>query len=913
MDKFDKFTKEAKQALVVAQEKAREAKLNYVGTEHVLIGILSQTNSLGASILLNFGVSLDNVYLVLKTVGRVGSNDQKNYSDGPGGLSGFAKKVIEDAVKCAHEFGHSFVGTEHLLFSLVSQENTAATVILENMKVDPRDIKDQIIEAFEKSKGMAANMAAGTAASGPNSNPASGTAADPKNMNPIEFFLSGLHGVLVGNMQKEPYKNTAKQQTNATKQQEAEKASKTPALDYFANDLVADVRKGKIDNIIGRSQEIQRVISILCRKTKNNPVLIGEPGVGKTAIAEGLAQAIASEQVPDSLLDKKILNLSMTSVVAGTKYRGEFEERFKQIIDEAASTSNVILFIDELHTVVGAGSAEGSLDAANILKPALSRSRVQVIGATTTAEYRKQIENDAALERRFQQVVVPEPSDEESIAILNGIRESFEDHHNLIIEDEAINAAVKMSKRYLNDRFLPDKAIDLIDEACSLKRTTKKGSNANKVSKLQKKLTKIIKEKEASVSRQDYEKAAELRNDELVVMKQISEAKNVKIPRSKRDKIVDDDIARVVSNMTGVPVTKLVESEITALNDLENNLKSYIVGQDEAIGAISKAIRRSRAGFADHDRPIGSFIFLGPTGVGKTELVKRLAQEVYNDKDALIKIDMSEFMERHNTSRLVGAAAGYVGYDDGGQLTEQVRRKPYSIILFDEIEKAHPDVFNLLLQILEDGHLTDSKGRTVDFKNTIIIMTSNIGAKRLTDTAGGIGFASDSTELKRREEDYDEVKDDILDELKKAFRPEFLNRIDKTIVFNALTHNDIESIVKLHVDFLDERIADKELSLNLHKEGLKTLCHLGFDPQYGARPVRRAIQEHVEDPLTGKFLDQEFKPGDIINITGDGEEKVILKKKLAKKAPKPTKAMKEGRKRVVKAKKELLENESVEK
>jgi ATP-dependent Clp protease ATP-binding subunit ClpC len=857
---FDKFTKEAKQALIVAQEKAREAKLNYVGTEHILIGVLTQENSLGASVLLNFGVSLDNVNLVLKTVGRSNAPAPANE---PAGLSGFAKDVIEKAVETAKEFGHSFVGTEHLLYSLVSQQNTAATVILENMKVSPNDIKEQIVEIFERAKEM------------PNQGNAMGGAIpkNPQMMNPIEFFLAGLHGVLTGQQGgKEGYKDAYKHKKGAA---EAGK-SNTPALDYFTTDLVTEARNGKMDPIIGRKKEIERVVSILSRKTKNNPVLIGESGVGKTAVVEGLAQAIAKEEVPENMLDKKILSLSMSSIVAGTKYRGEFEERIKQILEEAASQDNVILFIDELHTIMGAGSAEGSLDAANILKPVLSRGKVQVIGATTTNEYRKNIEKDAALERRFQSVMVDEPSVDETLEMLNGIRNAFEDHHNLLITGEALSAAVKLSKRYINDRFLPDKAIDLIDEAAAKKRI-KSPASGGKIQKLQKKLQSIIKKKEESVSNQNYEKAAEYRGEEVDLLKKIEEEKFVKVPREKREKLTADEIAEVVSTMTGVPVTRLVKDDIFRLKNLEASLRKRIIGQEEAVTAVSKAIRRSRAGFADEKRPIGSFIFMGPTGVGKTELVKAIAEEVYNDRNALIKIDMSEFMERHNASRLVGATAGYIGYEDGGQLTEAVRRKPYSVILFDEIEKAHPDVFNLLLQILEDGQLTDAKSRVVDFRNAIIIMTSNIGAKKLTEKAAPIGFSTSSEEMAKAEEDFEEMKDEILKELKDHFRPEFLNRVDKVVVFHALTNENIKEIVKLNLGYLQKRLESKKITLSTSSTALDTLSKIGYDPKYGARPVRRAIQEMVEDPLTEKFLDGTFKEGDTVKIVKKGNSLTLTK------------------------------------
>lgn len=864
-NQFNKFTKEAKRALIVAQEKARDSKLTYVGTEHILIGILSQENSLGASILLNFGVSLDNVYLVLKTVGRSSAPAKANE---PGGLSGFAKEIIEGAVKIAHDFGHSFVGTEHLLFALVNQNNTAATVILENMKVSPNDIKGQILEIFERAKNMGSKEP----------DDMTGAAQVPKNpqmMNPIEFFLTGLQGVLTG-QPKDTYKDAYKH-----KKKSDAKKTETPALDYFATDIVEEARQGKIDPIIGRKKEIDRVISILSRKTKNNPILIGESGVGKTAVAEGLAQAIAKEDVPENMLDKKILSISMASVVAGTKYRGEFEERIKQILEEAAAQDNVILFIDEFHTVVGAGSAEGSLDAANILKPALSRGKVQVLGATTTMEYRKNVEKDAALDRRFQPVTVEETSPEETLQILEGIREAFEEHHNLIILPESLHAAVRLSRRYINDRFLPDKAIDLIDEAAAKKRITSRVNN-DKVRKIQRKLVGVIKKKEEAVSRQDYEKAAELRNEELELSKKMDEQKFVKVPRAQREKLVEDDIAAVVSAMTGVPVTKLVRDDISKLQALEEGLKKRIIGQDEAVEAVANAIRRSRAGFADERRPIGSFIFMGPTGVGKTELVKALAEEIFHDRNAMIKIDMSEFMERHNTSRLVGATAGYVGYEEGGQLTEAVRRKPYSVVLFDEIEKAHPDVFNLLLQILEDGELTDAKGRKVDFRNTIIILTSNIGAKKLTEKAAPIGFSTKSSELTKAAEDFEAMKTEILKDLKDHFRPEFLNRIDKVVVFHALTNESIKEIVKLHLDRLQERLKSKNLIVEVTPTAMEILAKASYDPKYGARPVRRAIQEMIEDPLTAKYLEGMFKDGDTVKIVKKGETVDLVKGAMLK-------------------------------
>ncbi len=867
---FDKFTKEAKQALIVAQEKARESGQSYVGTEHLLIGILSQESSLGSSVLINFGVSIQNVELVLKSVGRVGKSSTKEGQ--PGGLSEYAKAVIEEAVKIAHEYGHSFVGTEHLLYALVAQENTAATVILENMKINPDDIKDQVVEIFERARGPESSEQAGIPGGMSGGMPGMPPGRSSQSANPLEMFLSGLHGVLAaGQVQKD-------QMTDAHKHKGDNKQSKTPALDYFTSDIVQEAKENKLSPVIGRKKEIERVISILCRKTKNNPVLIGEPGVGKTAVAEGLAQAIVREEVPDNMLDKRILALSMTSVVAGTKYRGEFEERLKQIIDEASTQHDVILFIDELHTVIGAGSAEGSLDAANILKPALSRGKIQMIGATTTKEYRKHVETDAALERRFQPVMVEEPPYEDTLAMLRGLQQSFEDHHNLIITDEALESAVRLSKRYVNDRFLPDKAIDLIDEAASLKRMKTTSVDSSKIKKLQKKLQAVVKRKEECVSRQDYEKAAEFRNEELGVMKEIEDQKKVNLPRSKRKKITEEDVAKVVAVMTGIPVNKLVKDDVAKLQGLEDSLKKRIVGQEEAIAAIAKAIRRSRAGVSDEKRPIGSFIFMGPTGVGKTELVKAIAEEIYDDRNALIKIDMSEFMERHNTSRLVGATAGYVGYEEGGQLTEAVRTKPYSVILFDEIEKAHNEVFNLLLQILEDGELTDAKGRKVNFKNTIIIMTSNIGAEKLTEKAAPMGFNVKSDELKEAEKDYQAMKDDILQSLKEKFRPEFLNRIDKVVVFHPLTHENIKRIVELHVGYLQERLQHRKLTIELTPGGLEFLAEKSYDPAFGARPVRRAIQDYVEDPLTQKLIDGTFEEGDTVKVVKKGDGVDVVKK-----------------------------------
>lgn len=870
--RFEKFTKEAKQALIVAQDTAKQMTSSYVGTEHLLIGVLSQKSSLGASILNEFGVSLDNVQLVLKSVGRVTSTQMKPGQQG--GLSGFAKKVIEDAVKCAHEHEHSFVGTEHLLFAVVSQENTAATVILENMKVSTNDIKGKIAETFDNLKSPAGAMTGDinrTGAGGRRSSAGNPADMQQGGMNPLEFFLSGLHGVLQSNNNEpqEAYEKAANKPSDTQ-----QKGTTTPALDYFTTDMTKECREGKLGPVIGRSSEIERMVSILQRKTKNNPVLIGEPGVGKTAVAEGLAYAIVNEDVPTSMLDKKILSLSMASVVAGTKYRGEFEERIKQIIDEATTLDNVILFIDELHTVVGAGSAEGSLDAANILKPALSRSKIQMIGATTLSDYAKHIEPDTALERRFQPIVVGEPNAEDSLEILRGLRESFEDHHNLVITDEALASAVTLSHRYINDRFLPDKAIDLVDEAAALK-VIKSPQQSSSIKGLQKDLKKINKEKEVAVSNQEYELAAQLRSKELKLMEEINETKKIKIPRDQRESIDADDVAKVIERMTGIPVSKLLQEDAKKLKNLEEKLGSVIIGQKEAIHGVAQAIRRSRTGIGNHKRPIGAFMFMGPTGVGKTELVKQLAKQVYDNENALIKIDMSEFMERHNTSRLTGTTAGYIGYEEGGQLTEKIRKQPYSIVLFDEVEKAHPDVFNILLQIMEDGELTDGKGRKVDFKNTIIIMTSNIGSEELTNKAAKIGFSLSKDELSEAEEAYEEKKAQVLEKMKEHFKPEFINRLDGVLVFRPLTHEQIKQIVNLHIAQIEERLSEKDIHFNVTDKALDHLATVSYDPEYGARPVRRKLQEIIEDQFSDLWIDGKVKEGDTINI-GFTKEKVTL-------------------------------------
>jgi ATP-dependent Clp protease ATP-binding subunit ClpC len=845
---FDKFTPNAKQALSIAEEESRKNGLPYIGSEHLLIGLLSNPRSLAFSILTGAGVSLENVRMILNSA----SNQQPEAKQIQHGLSSYLTKIIEDSVSVAHKFNHPFVGTEHLLYALVSQGKCAATVILENMHVNPTDFSKQIEEMFEQM--------------------ANARKKDVNQVNTsLDKFLQGLQGVMF-NPGGPDYSDAFQHKEGPFPGQQAQgpkmdaKKTKTPALDYFTTNLNEKFKKGEIDPIIGRKKEIERMIHILNRKTKNNPVIIGDPGVGKTAVVEGLAQAIVEEKVPDSLLNKTILLLSLSNVIAGTKYRGEFEERMKSIIEEAAKVDNdVILFIDEIHTLSGTGSAEGSLDAANLLKPALSRGTMQIIGATTIDEYRKQVEKDKALERRFQPILVAEPSIEECEQILMGLRPSYEKFHNLNISDEAVKASVKLSKRYITDRFLPDKAIDLIDETAALM-GARGQYNTPLIHDEKDKIAKIEKQIEKEVYDQEYEKASKLKEKKEALLKKIEEIKLQSQTKAPKVKIDENDIAKTVGKMTGIPVAKLLKDESKKLTDLETILQKYIIGQKEAVSEISKAIRRARVGIAPQNRPIGSFIFLGPTGVGKTELVKTLAKEVYNNPDALIKIDMSEFMEKHNVSRLVGATAGYVGYEEGGQLTEAVRRKPYSVVLFDEIEKAHPEFFNILLQVLEDGYLTDAKGKKVDFTNTIIIMTSNIGAKKLTKEAGKIGFALTDDTLKQAEVDFNDKKEQVLKELKDFFRPEFINRIDKIIVFQPLKNEDIQAIVKLQIEELNTRLQEKGISVNVATEALELLAKLSYDPEYGARPVRRKLQDLVEDPIAEKILSGEFKKGDTIKI-----------------------------------------------
>lgn len=807
---FDRFTENAKRSLQNAGELAISMGAAYVGTEHLLLGVLKQQSSIGSKILTDMGVSLDRLNLAAVPTAQSSSG-----SSVPQALSATARKTITLALRVAQEFGQPYAGTEHLLFAILGQDNARANVLLRGIKVDPADIRGE-----------------------------------------LENYLSA---------QSYAYEEQATRQGN-----KKARGNKTPMLDHFGIDLTARAAAAELDPVVGREKQIDRMVSILNRRSKNNPVLIGEPGVGKTAIVEGLAQRIIADQVPEMLSGKRVVMLDMASVIAGTKYRGEFEDRLKKLIEEAKTHKEVILFIDELHTVVGAGSAEGAIDAANILKPALARGEVQTIGATTLEEYRKHIEKDTALERRFQPVIVPETTVEETIEVLKGLRGHYEDFHKVEISDDAIEDAAKLAARYIADRFMPDKAIDLVDEAASLARI-RKGGTSRKLKDLQAKLSSVMEQIDDAVYSQDFEYAARLKSEASVLEQKIS-AQLSKDEKQGKITITSEDIAAVVSQMTGVPLNKLIKTESESLIKLEKTLQRRIIGQHEAVSAVAHAIRRSRTGIADVNRPIGSFIFLGPTGVGKTELARALAEEVFHDKDALIKVDMSEFMERHNVARLVGAPAGYVGYDDGGQLTEKVRRKPYSLILFDEIEKAHPEVFNMLLQVLEDGFLTDAKGRKVDFRNSIIIMTSNVGAKLLHQEAV-LGFTTETRDEELKlEAMHERMEKTIQTELKKAFRPEFLNRIDHIVIFKALSRSDVRSIIDLQLANLAQRLIAKGVGVRFARGLKELLIEKGYDVEQGARPMRRAIQRLIEDRLALDMLDGKVNAGDNVVISARAGE-----------------------------------------
>ena len=801
-----KFTPRAEEALRLAQEAAEELGHGYVGTEHLLLGLLREEEGIAHRALTEHGLTDEMICTVLQRSMGTGLSGTAPSQ----GLSPRAKSAVELAVSEAVRTGAGYIGTEHLLMGILREGNNMALRILRSVGVDPRKLYSGVVKKLNDAPRAAA-------------------------VNP-----------------------------GAAAKSEGGKTGKT--LGEFTRDLTEAARQGRLDPVIGREKEIARVVQILSRRTKNNPVLIGEPGVGKTAIAEGLAQRIAAADVPEELLDKKILSLDLSGMVAGTKYRGEFEERIKSVLKEVQKAGNVILFIDELHTIVGAGSAEGAVDAANIIKPALGRGEIRVVGATTLSEYRKYIEKDAALERRFQPVTVGEPTVEASIQILMGLRDRYEAHHKLTITDEAIEAAVRLSARYINDRFLPDKAIDLMDEAASQVRMDAESASPD-LKSLEEKIAALRREKEEAIAAQDYEKAAQLRDIEKNYTDQVEiERDNWRKQMSvNRGSVTADDIAKVVAGWTGIPVMRLTEDESERLLRLEEMLHERVVGQDEAVSAVARAIRRSRVGLKDPRRPIGSFLFLGPTGVGKTELCKTLAEAMFGDENAMVRIDMSEYMERHTVSRLVGSPPGYVGHEEGGQLTEKVRRKPYSVVLFDEIEKAHEDVWNILLQILEDGIVTDSQGRRVDFKNTVIVMTSNVGAKNITaaETAR-LGF--DGGEQEDESARFERIRQAVMAELRRTFRPEFLNRIDETIVFRQLTQEDICAIARRMLEATAVRMADQSIALQADDEAVELLAKDGFDPQYGARPLRRAIQSQVEDAVAEKMLEGSLKAGDTAHV-----------------------------------------------
>ena len=823
----NKFTPRAEEALRLSQEAAEEMGHGYVGSEHLLLGLIREEEGIAHRVLSEYGVTDEMVCDVLqRSVGKGLSGTAPSQ-----GLTPRAKSVVELAVSEAARMGSSCIGTEHLLMGILREGGNMALRILRTMGVDSKKMYSSIVQKL-------------------NDTP---------------------HTVTSG---------------ASTANRESDKKNKT--LAEFTRDLTEAARAGKLDPVVGREKEIQRVIQILSRRTKNNPVLIGEPGVGKTAIAEGLAERIASGDVPEELLDKKILSLDLSGMVAGTKYRGEFEERIKNTLAEVKKAGNVILFIDELHTIVGAGSAEGAVDAANIIKPALGRGEIRVVGATTLNEYRKYIEKDAALERRFQPVTVGEPTPEATLEILKGLRDKYESHHKLTITDEALEAAVQLSKRYIGDRFLPDKAIDLMDEAASQVRMTAEASSPD-LKALEEKITALHREKTEAVAAQDFEKAAQLRDIEKNYQEQVEIERDNwrKQLAQNRGNVTADDVAKVVAGWTGIPVTRLTEDESMRLLKLEEKLHQRVVGQDEAVNAVAKAIRRSRVGLKDPKRPIGSFLFLGPTGVGKTELCKTLAEAMFGDENAMVRIDMSEYMEKHTVSRLVGSPPGYVGHEEGGQLTEKVRRKPYSVVLFDEIEKAHEDVWNILLQILEDGIVTDSQGRKVDFKNTIIVMTSNVGAKNITADAARLGFdGSEKGEKESEEVRFDRIRDAVMADLKRTFRPEFLNRIDEIIVFRQLTEDNIRQIARRMLDITGARMAQQGITLAADDDAVAELARDGFDPQYGARPLRRAIQSMVEDAVAEKMLEGQLKSGDTAHVRlRDG--KVVIESEAAPAAEAP--------------------------
>jgi ATP-dependent Clp protease ATP-binding subunit ClpC len=811
---FERFTEKAIKVIMLAQEEARRLGHNFVGTEQILLGLIGEGTGIGPKVLKSMGVNLKDARVeVEKIIGRGSGFVAVEIPFTPR-----AKRVLELSLEEARQLGHNYIGTEHLLLGLIREGEGVAARVLENLSVDLSKVRSQIIRSL-----------------GENTDVASGS--------------------------------------NASR-------SKTPTLEEFGTNLTIKATEGSLDPVVGRAKEIERVIQILGRRTKNNPVLIGEPGVGKTAIAEGLAQRIANKDIPDTLEDKMVIALDIGLLIAGTKYRGEFEERLKKIMDEVRTANNIILVIDEVHTLIGAGAAEGAIDAANILKPALSRGELQCIGATTLEEYRKHIEKDAALERRFQPVMVGEPSVEETIEILYGLRERYEKHHKLVISDEALVAAAKFADQYIADRFLPDKAIDLIDEAGSRVRLMNSQLPAA-AKELDEELRTLLKSKDEAVRSQDFEKAGQLREQEMEIKAQINAIaiSNTGEDINQTPTVGEEDIAHIVAAWTSIPVNKLTKSESEKLLQMEETLHSRIIGQDEAVVAVSRAIRRARVGLKSPNRPIASFIFSGPTGVGKTELTKALATYFFGSEEAMVRLDMSEYMERHTVSKLIGSPPGYVGYNEGGQLTEAVRRRPYTVVLFDEIEKAHPDVFNLMLQIFEDGRLTDSKGRTIDFKNTLLILTSNVGSKVIEKGGGGIGFDISDDQSNSH---YNRIKSLVNEELKQYFRPEFLNRLDEIIVFRQLTKDEVGQIAEIMLQEVFERISLKGIQLEVTDRFKIRLIDEGYNPTYGARPLRRAVMRLLEDSLAEEVLSEKIKSGDtaVVDVDDDNKVKVLLGEKF---------------------------------